>query len=138
MATTDPELGARLDSFYEAVAGADLAPLWTQTRDLMPAVPTPATQPFHWPWATLRALAEQAGELITIERGGERRVLALANPGLGGAPFATSTLWGAVQYLGPGESAPAHRHSPNAITSPPKTPRIRLKIVRTLARTMLA
>lgn len=106
---------AGLDAFYTAVTEADLQPLWTQTRNLMPAAPEPATQPFHWPWSTLRALAERAGELITIERGGERRVLALANPGLGGAPFATSTLWGAVQYLGPGESAPAHRHSPNAV-----------------------
>lgn len=44
-----------------------------------------------------------------------RRVLALCNPSLGGKPYATSTLWGAVQYLGPGEVAPAHRHSPGAL-----------------------
>jgi len=60
-------------------------------------------------------LAKRAGELITIERGGDRRVLALANPGLRGLPFTSTTLWGAIQYLGPGETAPAHRHTPSAI-----------------------
>jgi gentisate 1,2-dioxygenase len=111
----DTELEARLASFAAAVAAADLQPLWTQTRQLMPPSPAPATRPHLWRWERLRALAEEAGELITIERGGERRVLALANPGLGGAPFASSTLWGAVQYLGPRETAPAHRHTPVAI-----------------------
>ena len=33
---------------------------------------------------------------------------------MGGAAFATPTLWAAVQLLGPGEVAPAHRHSQNA------------------------
>jgi gentisate 1,2-dioxygenase len=71
--------------------------------------------PWLWRWKTLRELAERAGELITIDRGGDRRVLSLANPGLEGAPYATSTLWGAVQYLNPGEHAGAHRHTPGAI-----------------------
>jgi gentisate 1,2-dioxygenase len=34
---------------------------------------------------------------------------------MGGQPYATSTLWAAVQYLGPRESAPAHRHSQAAL-----------------------
>src|SRR5207302_11432681 len=41
----------------------------------------------------------------------ERRANALANPGLGGLPFATPTLWAASQYLAPGETAPEHRHT---------------------------
>ena len=104
-----------LDRFYADVAALDLQPLWTQTRNLMPGEPTPATRPWLWKWQTVRRLCERAGRLVPIERGGERRVLSLSNPGLGGLPFATSTLWGAFQYLGPGESAPAHRHSPGAI-----------------------
>ena len=32
-----------------------------------------------------------------------------------GLPFTSTTLWGAIQYLGPGETAPAHRHTPSAI-----------------------
>ena len=53
-----------------------------------------------WP-----SLAE-AGVLVPVGRGGERRAIALANPGLGGRPFATPTLWAAIQYLMPGEEAP--------------------------------
>ena len=53
--------------------------------------------------------------LVPVERGGERRVLSLHNPGLGGRPYAAGTLWGALQCLGPRETAPAHRHTPGAI-----------------------
>jgi gentisate 1,2-dioxygenase len=109
------ELEARLARFSASVAEAGLQPLWTQTRELMPPSPAPTTRPHLWRWERVRALAEEAGELVTVERGGERRALALANPGLGGAPFASPTLWGAVQYLGPHETAPAHRHTPVAI-----------------------
>lgn len=44
-----------------------------------------------------------------------RRVLACANPGLAGAPYAVGTLWAAVQYPRAGEMAPAHRHTPAAL-----------------------
>jgi gentisate 1,2-dioxygenase len=53
--------------------------------------------------------------MVGIDRGGDRRVLALAHPDLDGRPFASHTLWGAVQFLGPGELAPAHRHTPGAL-----------------------
>lgn len=104
-----------LEQFYADVATLDLQPLWTQTRDLMPREPRPSARPWMWRWKDVRPLCERAGRLVPIERGGERRVLALANPGLGGLPFATPTLWGAFQFLGPGERAPAHRHTPGAI-----------------------
>ncbi|MEA2625217.1 MAG: gentisate 1,2-dioxygenase [Candidatus Binatota bacterium] len=106
---------SELEAFYADVAALDLQPLWTQKRNLMPSSPAPAAIPWLWRWTHLRRLAERSGELIGIDRGGDRRVLALANPGLGGLPFTTPTLWAAVQYLGPGEGAPPHRHSPGAI-----------------------
>jgi hypothetical protein len=62
-----------------------------------------------------RRLVERSGELVPIERGGDRRVLALANPGLDLLPYAASTLWAAVQYLGGHERAPAHRHTAGAL-----------------------
>jgi gentisate 1,2-dioxygenase len=103
------------DEFCGALAARDLKALWSMQTALMPNVPLPTTQPWLWKWDTILPLAKRAGEIITIERGGDRRVLALANPGLHGLPFTSTTLWGAIQYLGPGESAPAHRHSPSAI-----------------------
>lgn len=104
-----------MDEFCGALAAHDLQPLWKMAARLMPKTPRPVTIPWLWKWDDVLPLAEQAGRLITIERGGERRVLAFANPGLGGLPFSTSTLWGAYQYLGPGEHAPAHRHSSSAV-----------------------
>ena len=53
-------------------------------------------------------LAARAGDLVPVGRGGERRAIALANPALGGKPYATPTLWAAIQYLMPGEDAPEH------------------------------
>jgi gentisate 1,2-dioxygenase len=103
------------DEFCGALAARDLKALWNIQTQLMADVPLPATQPWLWKWETIFPLAKRAGEIITIERGGDRRVLALANPGLRGLPFTSTTLWGAIQYLGPGESAPAHRHTPSAI-----------------------
>jgi gentisate 1,2-dioxygenase len=103
-----------LDAFYAELAESDLQPLWQQ-KGLMPGQPPIADVPFVWRGATLRRLAEASGKLVPIDRGGDRRVLALCNPGLGGLPYATQTLWGAVQYLGPGELAPAHHHTPGAL-----------------------
>jgi gentisate 1,2-dioxygenase len=98
-----------------ALAAKSMQPLWKMKRTLLSNVPLPTTQAWLWKWGTILPLAQRAGEVVTLDRGGDRRVLALANPGLEGLPFTTTTLWGAIQYLGGRELAPAHRHSPAAI-----------------------
>ncbi|WP_326553201.1 cupin domain-containing protein [Micromonospora sp. NBC_01813] len=103
-----------LQQLYTDFDAAGLKPLWTVRAGLMPVAPTPRAVPHVWPWDRLLPLAARAGDLVPVGRGGERRAIALANPGLPGDPFATATLWAAVQYLGPREVAPAHRHSQNA------------------------
>src|SRR5689334_3625349 len=105
---------AAVQRLYADFAAADLKPLWTEIGNLQPEFPQPDALPHRWAWADLLPLAERAGDLVPVGRGGERRAIALANPGLGGRPFATPTLWAAVQYLGAGETAPAHRHSQSA------------------------
>lgn len=110
MTTVDPAL----DRLYQDFASAGLLPLWTQREDLMPLTPQPAARAHVWRWADLYPIAERAGELVPVGRGGERRAIALANPGLPGQPYATPTLWAAIQYLGPREVAPAHRHTQGA------------------------
>jgi gentisate 1,2-dioxygenase len=111
-----PEVSAdaELNRLYNDFGKENVLPLWTQISDLMPMTPTPQAVPHVWRWSALYPLAARAGQLVPVGRGGERRALALANPGLGGQPFATPTLWAAVQYLGPRETAPEHRHSQNA------------------------
>lgn len=103
-----------LERLYRDFAEAGLTPLWTQREGLMPMTPTPSGVPALWRWSTLYPLAEESGRLVPVGRGGERRAIALANPGIPGQPYATATLWAAIQYLGPRETAPAHRHSQTA------------------------
>jgi gentisate 1,2-dioxygenase len=104
-----------LDGLYAGLNAAALQPLWTITEELLTPIPRPEAVPWLWAAATMKPLAREAIRLVPVERGGERRVLALANPGLGGRPYAVGTLWGALQCLGPHEVAPAHRHTPGAI-----------------------
>src|SRR5947208_14527884 len=97
------------DEFCGALAARDLKPLWKIAKQLMPEVPLRTTQAWLWKRDDVLPLSKRAGELITLERGGDRRVLALASPGLRGLPFTTTTRCGALPYLAPHESAPAHR-----------------------------
>lgn len=104
-----------LPVLYRELERLHLVPLWEIASELLPREPMPKVIPYLWHWSDLAPLAHQAARLVPIERGGERRVLALMNPGLGGKWAATYTLWAGVQILLPGEIAPAHRHSPAAI-----------------------
>ena len=104
-----------LEALYRDLAAVDLKPLWTITEQLLTRTPQPRAIPWLWSAATMKPLARRAIQLVPVERGGERRVLSLQNPGLGGKPYAAGTLWGALQCLGPRETAPAHRHTPGAI-----------------------
>lgn len=113
--STETHTEDELSRFYDDLAAADLHPLWTITEQLLTPAPRPKAIPWLWPAATMKPLARRAIQLVPVERGGERRVLSLQNPGLGGLPYAAGTLWGALQCLGPRETAPAHRHSPGAI-----------------------
>lgn len=109
-----PEDTPALRELYEGFERNHLLPLWTQLGDLMPMHPKSRALPHVWKWSELLPLAEKSGELVPVGRGGERRAIGLANPGLGGNAYVTPTLWAAIQYLGPRETAPEHRHSQNA------------------------
>ena len=109
-----PEPSADLEQLYRGFERELLVPLWTEIGDLMPRSPKSKAAPHLWRWDRLKELAAQAGRVVPVGRGGERRAIALANPSLGGRPFATPTLWAAIQYLMPGEDAPEHRHTQHA------------------------
>lgn len=109
-----PEPSPALERLYRGFEQELLVPLWTEIGDLMPPHPRSKAAPHLWRWERLVALAAEAGQLVPVGRGGERRAIALANPSLGGKPYATPTLWAAIQYLMPGEDAPEHRHTQHA------------------------
>ena len=94
----------------------NLVPLWPNLRAVLPpGRPRPNTRATHWPYAAIRPLLLKAGELAPIEKA-ERRVLVLANPGHGLDKMqASAAMYLGMQLLLPGEWAPAHRHTPNAV-----------------------
>lgn len=113
------ELGRLEDlpqDYRDALTAQNLVPLWPSLRAVLPPnKPIPRTRPTYWPYQGLRPLLLQAGELTPIEKA-ERRVLVLANPGHGLEKMqASSTIYLGMQLLLPGEWAPAHRHTPNAV-----------------------
>jgi gentisate 1,2-dioxygenase len=109
-----PDDSPELRELYAGFEAEHLMPLWTQIDDLMPMAPNPKAVPWVWRWSKLQPLAERAGDLVPVGRGGERRAIGLANPGMGGRAYISPTLWAAIQQLGPRETAPEHRHSQNA------------------------
>jgi gentisate 1,2-dioxygenase len=102
--------------YVEDLRQLNLVPLWPSLRGVLPPkVPTRQTQPTHWAYKTLKPLLLKAGELTPIEKA-ERRVLVMANPGHGLDKMqASSAIYLGMQLLLPGEWAPSHRHTPNAV-----------------------
>ena len=102
--------------YVQELQDQNLVPLWPSLRGLLPPkVPTRHTQPTHWAYSSLKTLLLQAGDLTPIEKA-ERRVLVLANPGHGLENMkASPAMYLGMQLLLPGEWAPSHRHTPNAV-----------------------
>lgn len=103
-------------SYVEDLRALNLVPLWPSLRGVLPPhVPTRHTRATHWAYESLRPLLLKAGELTPIEKA-ERRVLVLANPGHGLEKMqASPAIYLGMQLLLPGEWAPSHRHTPNAV-----------------------
>jgi len=113
------ELGTIEDlpaDYRQALTAQNLVPLWPSLRAVLPPdQPGPRTRATMWSYESLRPLLLQAGELTPIEKA-ERRVLVLANPGHGLDKMqASAAMYLGMQLLLPGEWAPAHRHTPNAV-----------------------
>ena len=113
------ELGRLEDlppDYLEALRALNLVPLWPSLRAVLPpGKPRPNTRPIFWSYAALRPLLMRAGELTPMAKA-ERRVLVLANPGHGLDNMkASAAMYLGMQLLLPGEWAPSHRHTPNAV-----------------------
>ncbi len=114
MATHLPNLEAARDDFYDRLTPQGLAPLWKVLAALV--TPTPRTPAIaaSWSFDAIEPLLMEAGELITAAEA-ERRVLILENPALPGQSRISGTLYAGLQLILPGEVAPAHRHTQNAL-----------------------
>lgn len=113
------ELGRLEDlpqDYRDELTQLNLVPLWPSLRGVLPpGKPRLNTKPTCWSYQALRPLLLKAGELTPIEKA-ERRVLVLANPGHGLEKMqASAAIYLGMQLLLPGEWAPSHRHTPNAV-----------------------
>jgi gentisate 1,2-dioxygenase len=113
------ELGRLEDlpiDYIDNLRQKNLVPLWPSLRGVLPnKIPTRKTQPTCWSYQDIKPLLLKAAELTPIEKA-ERRVLVLANPGHGLDKMqASSAMYLGMQLLMPGEWAPSHRHTPNAV-----------------------
>jgi gentisate 1,2-dioxygenase len=113
MATDVTQDTAAHTAYRSAVEAAGLDAPWFHEGPLILPKKT-KVQPRLWRWADIEPLLRRTPEFVAPGRGAERRILRLANPGVPERTV-THTLSGAVQFLMPGETAPAHRHTPNAI-----------------------
>jgi gentisate 1,2-dioxygenase len=102
--------------YVDEMAGLGVVPLWPSLRQVLPhGRPHHRTLPHLWAYAEVRPLLMRSGELTPMEKA-ERRVLVLANPGLGLETMrATPSIYLGLQLILPGKTAPNHRHTPSAV-----------------------
>lgn len=102
-----------LEQWIARLTEAGLDAPWTKPGPLIRPKAS-AMQPRVWRWREIEPLVRGSAQFMAPGRGAERRVIRLDNPGV---PERTAghTISIAVQYLLPGEVAPAHRHTPSAI-----------------------
>lgn len=103
-----------LQAFYQELAAVDTGPLWTVLEQIITREPRAVAVPHLWKWRQIRPLVLRSGELVDT-RLAERRVVVFQNPGLGGQPYVTQTLYAGIQLILPGEIARSHRHTASAI-----------------------
>ena len=114
-APDQPTPSPELDVLYRGFEKELLVPLWTEIGDLMP--PHPQSKATAAPVAlghparaspTRRVTSSPSAAAVSGARS------RWPTPPSSGKPYATPTLWAAIQYLMPGEDAPEHRHTQNA------------------------
>lgn len=113
MAVETTRTAEELEAYCARLRSVGLDAPWSRPGPLIPPKPT-ATQARLWRWHDIEPLLRESPEFLVPHRGAERRVLRLHNPGVPERTVAHSLVV-AIQYLLPGEVAPAHRHSPTAI-----------------------
>ncbi len=104
-----------LDKLHDDMEQAHMAPTWKYISSFISKTPKATYRPWLWKWDDVIPLLMRAGQLITPERGAERRSMEHVNPDLKSSYSASHTIATAFQLVRAGEKAPAHRHAAGAI-----------------------
>ncbi|KAF0635649.1 unnamed protein product [Fusarium graminearum] len=97
-----------MKQYLSELPSKNLEPLWSQMSMMVPPSPNPTAKPHMWTYKEALPHLETAAKLVPEEKA-ERRVLMLVNPSMQ-SPYTTDTIYGGLQIVKPGETAPAHRH----------------------------
>lgn len=114
MTSQSNEQRAQLEALYAAMAPQGLTPLWESLHALVTPEPVSPARPWRWSYGEVRNFLMRAGDIISAEQA-ERRVLIMENPGIPGQSAITPSLYAGLQLILPGEVAPCHRHTQNAL-----------------------
>ncbi|OGM40722.1 hypothetical protein ABOM_011036 [Aspergillus bombycis] len=106
--TVSQTIASLKEEFDASAQDKNYQPLWTVFGQMVPPRPNPRAVPAIWRYDQIKPDLMKAGAFITAEEA-ERRVLMLVNPGMD-APHTTDAIYGGLQLVLPGETAPAHRH----------------------------
>jgi gentisate 1,2-dioxygenase len=104
-----------LELLHRDLAAGHLAPTWKYVSEFVSREPRVSYRPWLWRWDDVLPLLMRAGDLITPERGAERRSMEHVNPDLVPYYSTSHTIATAMQLVRAGERAPAHRHAAAAI-----------------------
>ncbi len=103
-----------LPQLYPLLHASNIMPGWSKPTASLYKEPLKNFKPAHWSWREGKKALDVAGRLISAELA-HRRNLLLFNPVEGNTYATVRTLVAAYQMILPGEKAPSHRHSGNAL-----------------------
>lgn len=103
-----------LESLYQAFDGLSVEGGWHRRTPALWAEPRKNFVPFRWRYADVKPILDAAGHLVDHAMA-DRRNLTMTNPVEGNLYATVRSMVAAYQLIKPGETADAHRHTPNAL-----------------------
>lgn len=103
-----------LESLYQAFDGLSVEGGWHRRAPALWPEPRKNFVPFRWRYSDVKPILDAAGELVDHAMA-DRRNLTMTNPVEGNLYATVRTMVAAYQLIKPGETADAHRHTPNAL-----------------------
>jgi gentisate 1,2-dioxygenase len=103
-----------LESLYQAFDGLSVEGGWHRRAPALWAEPRKNFVPFRWRYADVKPILDAAGHLVDHAMA-DRRNLTMTNPVEGNLYATVRSMVAAYQLIKPGETADAHRHTPNAL-----------------------
>ena len=104
---------SRLAAVADGLKSVHLTDFAIAQREFEVAEPPERAVPHIWKWREISPWLDKVYAGMSLEDL-HRRTLTLVNPGLGGRPFAATTLTASMSIYYPKDQVPVHRHMANA------------------------